>query len=839
MGRASWALTLFLVGSGSLLRAAPSAEGVGRPLIHNYNRRDFGAEVQQWDVIQDARGIMYFANNAGVLEFDGRNWRLIELPSRLGVRALAIDPSGTGRIYVGAGGDFGYLAPDSAGQLQFTSLMPPAAKQDRSFDQVFTPVSAPDGRVYFQARTKLCRWFNGQIGCREVDVALSRIFVAGRKLFVQQQGVGLMEMDGDSMRLVAGGERFAEEDIRVLLPYAPGDDGSILVGLRTGELFLQRDRSFQPFAADVRDGRLDERLLDGAVLPNGSFAFGTRLRGLLIVDRHGRLLNQIDRTAGLQDNYVHAVLADRQGGVWLALQTGASRVEVVSPFSVFDEASGLEQEWREVVKHDGSLYVRGYAGLFEASLQSAKSARHGTLGSLQFHRVREIEGSVWSLQPVADRLLVSSVNGIDEIRNKHPRRVISYRSTPMTMYRSRTDPRRVYVGLAEGLASLYLGDSGWQDEGRVDGIDETITSIGETSSGSLWLVSQRQRVLRVDFAAAADRARPNARTPRIRVYPPGGDTLTGRISIQEVGGRPVFLTDRRIAEFDEASDQFFAVPALNELTDSGRRSFSWAAEDRRGNLWVASRRPGGVDFLRKQADGSYSVDNAGLRQVLTWSIYPEEDSDVVWLCTPDYLLRYDPSIRTAIPPRDFTTLIRRVTSDEDTVVYGGAPMPETLGDGSRGAEYVRPAFSYGAHSLQFDFAATAFDAPELNEYQSRLDGFDREWSAWSKVPNRVYTNLSPGSYRFVVRARDIHGQITRDATYSFSVLPPCIEVRGPTPPTASFFADCCFSSAGSRSADHRSSCGGSSNPWSSRSCASWTASSHGSSPTSPTSSARR
>src|SRR4026207_309495 len=115
MGRASWALALILMGGGSVLRAAPPAAGGGRPPTHNYTRRDFGAEVQQWDVIQDARGIMYFANNAGVLEFDGRNWRLIELPSRPGVRGVAIDGSGTGRIYVGAGGDFGYLAPDTAG----------------------------------------------------------------------------------------------------------------------------------------------------------------------------------------------------------------------------------------------------------------------------------------------------------------------------------------------------------------------------------------------------------------------------------------------------------------------------------------------------------------------------------------------------------------------------------------------------------------------------------------------------------------------------------------------------------------------------------------------------
>ena len=288
------------------------------------------------------------------------------------------------------------------------------------------------------------------------------------------------------------------------------------------------------------------------------------------------------------------------------------------------------------------------------------------------------------------------------------------------------------------------------------------------------------------------------------MYPPGGDTLTGRISIHEIGGRPVFLTDRRVAEFDEASDQFVAVPALSALTDAGRRSFSWAVEDRHGNLWIASRKPGGVDFLRRQADGSYDVDNAGLRQVLTWSVYPEEDSDVVWLCTPDYLLRYDPSIRTAIAPRDFTTLIRRVTSARTRLSMAERRCRTRQATAAVVRIRLSGVFVHGAHSLQFDFAATAFDAPELNEYQSRLEGFDREWSTWSRVPNRIYTNLSPGSYRFLVRARDIHGQVTKDATYSFSSCRRGIAVRGRTAPTAFSSWGCCSWCDGSRFADRRS-----------------------------------
>jgi hypothetical protein len=71
------------------------------------------------------------------------------------VRALAKDsrgslasssvPPATGRIYVGASGDFGDLAPDAKGQLTFHSLLPAEARRNKRFDQVFTPAVTPEG----------------------------------------------------------------------------------------------------------------------------------------------------------------------------------------------------------------------------------------------------------------------------------------------------------------------------------------------------------------------------------------------------------------------------------------------------------------------------------------------------------------------------------------------------------------------------------------------------------------------------------------------------------------------------------------------------------------------
>lgn len=93
----------------------------GKYFIENYTVEEHNAETQTWAALQDNRGVMYFGNNAGVVEYDGSSWRLIRTNNKSVVRSLAIDSSGV--IYVGAVGDFGYLAPDSLGKLDFFRLL--------------------------------------------------------------------------------------------------------------------------------------------------------------------------------------------------------------------------------------------------------------------------------------------------------------------------------------------------------------------------------------------------------------------------------------------------------------------------------------------------------------------------------------------------------------------------------------------------------------------------------------------------------------------------------------------------------------------------------------------
>ena len=85
----------------------------GAPFITNYKP----TTTQTLDIVQDQRGILYFATDDGIIEYDGANWNKI---SRLFVRSLSIDKNNI--VHVGINGDFGYLYPNNVGELEFVSL---------------------------------------------------------------------------------------------------------------------------------------------------------------------------------------------------------------------------------------------------------------------------------------------------------------------------------------------------------------------------------------------------------------------------------------------------------------------------------------------------------------------------------------------------------------------------------------------------------------------------------------------------------------------------------------------------------------------------------------------
>ena len=72
-----------------------------KPIVTNFTTADYGdnAGNQNWCGTQGANGEMYFANNRGVLIYDGDRWRQEKIPSNALVRSVFYDNN---RIYVGS-----------------------------------------------------------------------------------------------------------------------------------------------------------------------------------------------------------------------------------------------------------------------------------------------------------------------------------------------------------------------------------------------------------------------------------------------------------------------------------------------------------------------------------------------------------------------------------------------------------------------------------------------------------------------------------------------------------------------------------------------------------------
>ncbi len=77
------------------------------------------------------------------------------------------------------------------------------------------------------------------------------------------------------------------------------------------------------------------------------------------------------------------------------------------------------------------------------------------------------------------------------------------------------------------------------------------------------------------------------------------------------------------------------------------------------------------------------------------------------------------------------------------------------------------------NDIEVGFAGMAFAPGETLRYQYMLEGADSEWSPASLQRSVNYANLSPDSYRFLVRAINSEGVASsRPASISFLILPP-------------------------------------------------------------------
>ena len=185
------------------------------PFFDYYAPADYGAAIQNWSVVQDGDGLMYVANNDGVLVYDGADWQLVRTP-RL-VRSLTLAADGT--LLVGSVGDFGRLASRPNGELYYDSFGDRLPKNSPPYQDVWR-IHQLGERTYFCSYDAIFVFpANGELpAIIRPQTKFTATHRVGDTLYVQSAGEGLLRVADDSTFPCPGTESYADERVMFLWP---------------------------------------------------------------------------------------------------------------------------------------------------------------------------------------------------------------------------------------------------------------------------------------------------------------------------------------------------------------------------------------------------------------------------------------------------------------------------------------------------------------------------------------------------------------------------------------------------------------------------------------------
>src|SRR5262249_17513541 len=206
----------------------------------------------------------------------------------------------------------------------------------------------------------------------------------------------------------------------------------------------------------------------------------------------------------------------------------------------------------------------------------------------------------------------------------------------------------------------------------------------------------------------------------------------------------------------DARPSFSTYSTIDGLSSNQANSVT---EDRWGMIYVGTGR--GVDRLDPATGRIRHYTGAdGLAGNFIGVSFRDKHRSL-WLATLQGLSRLAPQPdRPASPPPIFITAFHAA----------GVPFPISE---PGAASVAGPELGANQSNIQIEFAGLSFAAGESLRYQYKLEGTPSDWSAPSDQRVIAYPTLSPGSYRFLVRAVRSDGTPSQfPATATFTIVPP-------------------------------------------------------------------
>ncbi len=722
---------------------------------------------QNWSITQDDRGLIYVANSGGILEYDADTWRIIHVPDSAIV--FSVGKSTSGILHAGARDEFGLLVPDETGTLEYRSLLPFLPESDTlRFGEIWNTDATTEG-VFFQSNSHLFRWDGSEITTWRSKERLHTSFVVNDKFYVKRDGVGIVVVDGDSLALLPGTERFAGHRVVFM---GPEDATALRIYVQKGLEGPLEAYRYGPdgLTALKLDPHLDNEVevytfYHGSVLPAGYVALSTLYHGVFILDAEGGLVETLDVDRGVGED-VNATFVDAHGGLWLAHNiTGVSYMASPVRLSSYAVTEGLKGAVNDVRRHNGRLYVATNDGLFVLKDRLGKAEAGKNLSQFKRIKVSGIANGVyWKLRSEADALYVASEYGVIRVVEDRQGEPIAENVAfevshkPSVLLKSQFFPSRMYVGLDKGWGIMSTNGPDYT-EAKYEEIGRKVSSLYEAGDGSLWIgTTEPAEVWYITFDSAGE-------VNKTMQVASGRAMGVTNMQVADIGGElgVIALPDGiyRAAE-NELPEGFELVPdeAFQELFAAGYTANNPVIDfvsDTPSSYWLLYRdrlehlrpdeSPAGVDVYAHDA------------MLPAWgkikNLYVEPEGSV-WFSSSRVrpLFKFEPEVRPNLSLNNTVDpLIRRISILSEDSLYGGAFSRSVANAKFQEGKYLSLNLSHRDNDFRFDFTLPLYSKLAQVEFRHKLEGHSSGWSGWSKERFADYRNISPGRATFNLEAR--------------------------------------------------------------------------------------
>ena len=729
------------------------AQDLGYPVIRHYRAFEYGQSPVNLDIAVSEEGLVYVANQDGLLEFDGAEWRLIPLSGRRAPSRLHV--SDEGALLIGANGDAGILGVDDAARASFHSLIS-GDLSERSQDRVEQLLHA-GSTSYFVTPSRILAHTADTVRALTPVAPLQHAFVNEDSLFVVLWGRGLTRLEAAGFADVMTSESFAVDE---LLFSAALSDSTTLLGRSSGTIQVYSRGRLVPADSALATTLPSEEVRSALRLADGTLLLGFAESRLAVLAPGASGFQFLDFTDGLPFGDINGMAEDVSGLVWMATSDGIARIDLRSAVSSPPASSGWSGPVRAVSLHENNLYIGTDRGLLRGSRTT-----NGLITA--FEPVPNASEPISSLLTVGEDLLV--VIG-DRIRilplgNAGLAYTIDLDARIHTLKSSDYQDRTVWVGIEGGLVRLTYNPvlSRWTESGRQADRNLSLHSLAEDATGGIWVGLSPSGIARFLWNTADSSASTVFRFDKQSGLPAGM-------------ARPFRIDDRLAAwaptgffMFDSANNRFFAASSLglSSVTMPSDLRFVTAAPG--DSIWIIGGDLAGIVPPGDEADGSGRrfLLNDGLHRLSDAAIHQvacEDGSNGkrCWFATDRGLLLFlvDAGVSTGV---ELPVHIRQVTASDQVLFGGGAPGSAVIPD------FKLP---FRENDISLKWSAPDFDDFTAVRYQYRLLGLSDSFSDWTADTRVAFTELPENSYAFEVRALSPTGRRGPVTRVTFTIEPP-------------------------------------------------------------------